>query len=168
MGRIWMRRGIPTWLGAVPLALPLVLAATPAHAIPNCDVPSPPPICGGETSPPPSSNHPPFGHWDSLTFPTLGGARYQGWAVDPDTPASSVRIEVSVSTDWPNVWTHQGFVANAYRPDVAAVYPWAGNYHGFDALTSKVAGTRQTCVDMFDTTTGARTSLGCRWYTISF
>lgn len=164
---VLMRR--PGWAGAacVVLALGPTLVGSPAQALPNCDVPTPPPICGGE-APPPPTNRPPIGHWDSLTFPALGGTRYQGWAVDPDTPAVAVRVEVSVSSDWPGVWIRQNFVANIYRPDVAAAYPWAGAYHGFDALTSKISGTRQTCINVFDTTTGARTSLGCRWYTISF
>jgi hypothetical protein len=47
------------------LALTMALAAvaglglSPAHAIPNCDVPKPPPICTGEEPPPPPKPQPP-------------------------------------------------------------------------------------------------------------
>jgi hypothetical protein len=52
--------------------------------------------------------------------------RISGWAVDPDALATSVTMHAYVDGQF-----NQSFVANAARPDIAAVYPGAGSAHGW-------------------------------------
>lgn len=153
-------------LGLLFAVASMALTSAPAQARPNCDVPNPPPICGGD--PPPPRNRTPIGSWDEISFPSDGGTRYRGWAFDPDTPSATLRVQISVTSDFPGVWIRQDTYGNSYRPDVAAAYPAAGAYHGFDLLTSRIVGTRTACVDTFDTTSGERVHLGCRSYTAVF
>lgn len=76
--------------------------------------------------------------WLDLAESTEGGrVRVRGWASDPDTPTSAVRIHVYVGG--PAGSGAPGFdigLAGGYRSDVAAAVPGIGPYHGFDTSIS--------------------------------
>ncbi len=85
-----------------------------------------------------------------------------GWAMDPADRSRS--IEVHVYVDQPD-GTTQGFAlaANGSRPDVAAAYPGAGEYHGYSLRAPvRMAGTYKACV--FPITGGAGWLLGCHTF----
>ena len=96
----------------------------------------------------------PRGQFESVAG-VLGGVRVRGWALDPDTSASTY-VWVSVAGAGGPV------LAGVERPDVAAVYPAYGSAHGFDAVIPAAAGTRQVCVTAVDVGSGSNVSLGCR------
>lgn len=79
-----------------------------------------------------------------------------GWAIDTDTPATSIPVDVYVDGVGKRV------VAKAARPDVAAAHAGAGAAHGFSVKLPAKAGSRSVCVYAIDSQAGANSTLGCR------
>jgi hypothetical protein len=82
--------------------------------------------------------------------------RLVGWALDPDV-ADPIEVMVSVQSV---AVAHRADLA---RPDVAAVYPNHGPYHGFDVRTPPLPpGPNQVCVWAVNVANGERDrGLGC-------
>ncbi len=98
----------------------------------------------------------PIGSLDTA-YSAYGLIRVAGWALDPDTSAST-QVHVYVN----NVGT--ALNANLSRPDVAAAFPGAGDLHGFDAVLPRVgSGPNTVCAYAIDIVApGSNVSLGCR------
>ncbi len=77
----------------------------------------------------PASAAVPFGDVNFLSSPEAGKVHVRGWAIDGDQPGSFVTIHVYVGGHGVDIGP-----ANAYRPDVGAAYPAAGDFHGFDKV----------------------------------
>lgn len=108
----------------------------------------------------PRSQHNPFGDVNDITVVASGKARFQGWAIDPDTSAS-VGLHVYVDGAWGGAFT-----ADVSRPDVGAAYPATGNLHGFDFTLTLGQGRRSVCIYALNLDAGDdNTSLGCRQVT---
>lgn len=92
-----------------------------------------------------------------VAYSAFGLIRVAGWALDPDT-AASTQVHVYVN----NVGT--AINANLSRPDIAAVFPGAGDLHGFDAVVRRVGtGPNTVCAYAIDIVApGNNVSLGCR------
>ena len=104
-----------------------------------------------------SNLHSPTGTFDSALVTGAGTLTVSGWALDPDTPTVSNRVDVYVDGQ------RLGVTANVDRPDVAAVYPAAGSQHGFVATTTVDPGSHTVCVYSIDTADGSQsTGLGCK------
>jgi len=81
-----------------------------------------------------------------------------GWTFDRAGPSAS--IDVRFTVDRPGGTTTQTVKADASRPDVASVYPAAGDRHGFSVrLPVTASGAHRVCVQPL-TASGALT-LGC-------
>jgi SpoIID/LytB domain protein len=105
----------------------------------------------------PRSQNNPFGDINSITIEAGAKARFQGWALDPDTTASTA-LHVYVDGNWGGA-----FSADISRPDVGALYPATGNLHGFDFTLSLGQGRRSVCIYAINIGPGDdNTSLGCR------
>jgi hypothetical protein len=82
-------------VAALALAMALAAAASlglsPAHAIPDCDVPKPPPICPGEERPPPPKPQPPqndaFSGAFTLSLPSIVTGTTARATMEPGEPA---------------------------------------------------------------------------------
>ncbi|MEU0557126.1 hypothetical protein [Dactylosporangium sp. NPDC006015] len=135
-----------------------------AHATPLCNQPVPPPACGDQDPDPDPGpiDTPPRGALDAVTF-TGSGVRVEGWAADGDTAAA---LQVHVYIDG----TYAGStVANTYRSDVAAVYPYFGAYRGYEAVIPAKHGSHTVCAYAINVTPSGATptgnpQLGCRTY----
>lgn len=122
----WLRRSrLVGVLMAAGLVVGLTGVTDGAQAKLNCDVPKPPPACGGDPEPAPTPDHPPTGALDALA-PASSGLRVRGWAKDPDTTSA---ISVRLYLDGVLVQTVR---ASAYRAGV-------GNY-GFDVTVATAPG----------------------------
>jgi hypothetical protein len=103
----------------------------------------------------------PFGNLDGLSA-IAGGVRVTGWAADPDT-AASIGVHLYVDGAFAAATT-----AGIARPDVAAVYGWAGAAHGYDVSLATRGGSHTVCaygINVGPTGT-ANTELGCRTVTV--
>jgi hypothetical protein len=132
-----------------------VFSGAPAVALPECDVPDPPPICEG--GPPPKPKGVPIGALDEVTS-TANGLRIRGWAADPDDPKALIEVRISVDVAGP-----RSVLADVERPDVGAAHPGFGSKHGFD-LTLGLGTRRHTsvCAEAVNIGQGpARKGLGC-------
>jgi GH25 family lysozyme M1 (1,4-beta-N-acetylmuramidase) len=99
--------------------------------------------------------HTPIGNFDWAS-PVFGGVDVAGWAIDPDTQAST---QVHVYVDG----TGYALQAGAARPDVAAVFPPYGPQHGFAARVPATPGPHTVCAYGIDTVApGSNVLLGCR------
>ena len=101
----------------------------------------------------PSSD--PFGSLETVEARD-GGVEASGWAIDPDTPGAIIvqmYVDGSVNT---MTW------ANLSRPDVGAVYPWAGADHGYSLELPVGPGAHTVCVYAINTGAGSSRLLGCR------
>lgn len=97
----------------------------------------------------------PFGSVESISV-SGGRVTASGWAVDPDT-ASSIIVQMYVDGSANTMaW------AGVERPDVAAVYPWAGAAHGFSLSLDVAPGAHRVCVYAINTGPGASVALDCR------
>jgi spore germination protein YaaH len=102
----------------------------------------------------------PFGNVEAATA-SPGALTVRGWTIDPNT-ANPIAVAVYVDG---RLLTNA--TANAARPDVAAVYPWAGANHGFSVTANASAGTHQVCVYGINTGPGdANPVLGCKTVTV--
>jgi hypothetical protein len=99
----------------------------------------------------------PAGNWDSLSASGSTLSAY-GWAIDPDSRTAPVSMHVYVDGRWGGAVT-----GNGDRPDVGAVFPGAGNAHGWSYSQSVAPGTHTVCVYAIDVQDLSRnTALGCR------
>jgi len=87
--------------------------------------------------------------------PGTGGVYVRGWALDPDTPASTL-VDVWINDRWAATLR-----ADQDRPDVAAAFPGAGSAHGFGATVPAAAGPKKVCVWALNVGGGAHTLLRC-------
>ena len=96
----------------------------------------------------------PMGTLDQASS-TLSGLRFFGWAYDPQ--AGTDPIEVRVDIDG----VQQTLLADRSRPDVAAVFPFAGAAHGFEATVQVAPGSHRVCAWALGVGPGGDASLGC-------
>ena len=107
----------------------------------------------------------PRGSLDAATGTPSGGVHLGGWATDPSVRANSLDIHVYIGgpAGSSGAEGHDIGLATGYRPDVNAVYPGDGNYHGFDTeVSSSKRGTQQVCVYAINQGPGQNSLLGCR------
>jgi hypothetical protein len=81
----------------------------------------------------------PFGAFDIVTK-APGGLRVAGWGIDASSGSTALNVHVYVDGRFAGAG-----VANGYRPDVGAAYPF-GNYHGYDFGVAATGGTHTVCV----------------------
>jgi len=88
----------------------------------------------------------PIGSLDVVGNPATKILTVGGWAADPAAPGQ--REEVHVYVTGPNgTRGYPGIFTEGSRPDVGAVYPWAGGTTGFSAtVDSQGAGNNTVCV----------------------
>ena len=101
---------------------------------------------------------PPVGHVDEVTA-VPGGVQVRGWAVDPDTSASTY-VWVGVSGGGGPA------LASSLRPDVGAAFPGYGDHHGFEAFFASASGPQRVCVTAVNAAAGRDTPLACRTVTV--
>jgi len=98
----------------------------------------------------------PFGAVDVIAA-DVGGVRIQGWTLDPD---SSDSLDLHVYIDG------VGTVVKADQPraDVAALYPSAGELHGFSTVIPVASGgSHMVCINAINVGPGSNVQLGdCR------
>lgn len=107
-----------------------------------------------------SGGGPPFGNYEAIGR-VPGGARLQGWVIDPDTTGP---VEVHVYAGGSLVgygW------ASGSRPDVGTAYPGFGDNHGFVVKASLPSGTHSVCAYAINVPAGSNPSLGCRSIVVS-
>jgi hypothetical protein len=80
----------------------------------------------------------------------------RGWTFDPDTPTTTLRAHVYVSTKGTSI------AADGDRPDVGAAFPAAGSLHGYTFATAAVSGDHRVCVYGIDSAGDGSTLLGCK------
>ena len=106
--------------------------------------------------------HTPTGSVESVVQ-TVEGLVVTGWALDPDTAASSA-VDVAIDGGAP-VQTR----ASLSRTDVAASYPALGALHGYRVvLPDLAAGAHQVCVTLLNVSgsPGSPAALPCSSYTV--
>ncbi len=103
----------------------------------------------------------PVGSFDTMRTDGPGSVTVSGWALDPDT-AASTPVHVYVGR------TGVPLTANSSRPDVGAVYRGYGDAHGFTGTVNGLSsGTYQVCAYAINATgPGGTVSLGCRPITL--
>ncbi|TFD19503.1 hypothetical protein [Cryobacterium sp. TMS1-13-1] len=97
---------------------------------------------------------PPIGNIESATA-SAGRATLNGWALDPDSPAS-IDVHAYVNGQWGG-----SFTANVSRADVGRAYPGYGDTHGFSANLPVPGGTSKVCLYGINVQQGYNSSLGC-------
>jgi hypothetical protein len=98
---------------------------------------------------------PPIGTWDG-SVRTAGGVRVAGWALDPDTP-DPIAVHVYVAS------TGYAVLANLSRPDIAALFPEWGAFHGFEVEVPAPPYPVTVCVFAVNVSHGGgHPPLGCR------
>jgi hypothetical protein len=97
----------------------------------------------------------PVGSFDGWVV-SSPGIRVNGWAIDADTTAP---LDVHVYVD--NVIAG-ATAANAPRPDVGAVWPWAGPDHGWALEVNALPGPRTVCAYGINVGAGTNSVLGCK------
>lgn len=103
----------------------------------------------------------PIGALDPLTR-VPAGVRVRGWAIDCDTNGP---IQVRVLSDSVLV---ADTPASTFRPDVGAIYPGFGDYHGYDVNVTLSQGTHTVCAYGMNFGAGTtNTTLGCRSITVA-
>jgi hypothetical protein len=98
----------------------------------------------------------PVGHVD-VAVTAFGVVRVAGWALDPDTTAST-DVHVYVNG------VGRAATTDVVRPDVQAAYPGAGPRSGFDLIVPRQgSGPQDVCVYAINTAgAGANVALACR------
>ncbi|BCJ65758.1 hypothetical protein GCM10009779_02010 [Polymorphospora rubra] len=147
-------------LGALLTGSSLALAvAQPATAGPNCNVPVPPPRCGGPVEPEPT----PPGQVPVLAFDGArqvvyphNGIHIWGWTADDDAPTTPLTVSISIDGKPAHTMT-----ANQVRTDVAAAYPKYGAAHGFEVVLPASAAGHNVCVTAVSVGGGANKGV-CR------
>jgi hypothetical protein len=87
-----------------------------------------------------------------------GGVSVAGWAVWPDSPATSVGLAVQVGTSWSAV------SADAPSTAAATAVPGSGPNHGFAAVVPLAPGSHSVCLWTSEPA-GAAVNLGCQTVT---
>ncbi len=105
----------------------------------------------------PPATAPPVGALEAVTASSTG-VTLSGWAVDPDTTAST---SVHVYVDGVGV----AVTADGRRPDVAAALG-RGDRHGYTYTKALAPGAHTACVYAINTGAGGHTLLGCRNFTV--
>ena len=84
-----------------------------------------------------NSGHNPIGQIDSVTAEGPGKIRVRGWTMDEDALWTPLTVHIYVGGG-PGDAGAEGHIitADQVREDVGAAYPFAGNYHGFEAVIS--------------------------------
>jgi hypothetical protein len=132
---------------AATLGAALALAA-PAQAVPNCDVPVPPPACvDGSTASPLVSLD------GAQQTVTKDGIHVWGWAADADAPTNALTVKFTVDGG-----ASASVVANVSRPDVAAAFPVFGARHGWDLVLPASAAGHSVCATAISVGGGANAS----------
>jgi hypothetical protein len=88
-----------------------------------------------------------------------GGTHITGWTLDTDTTDP---LAVHIYADGKG----EAYTANAYRPDVGAVFPGMGDYHGIDITMALSSGTHEVCAYGIDSGPGLNVLLGCSTVTV--
>ncbi|NII42224.1 hypothetical protein E9228_002882 [Curtobacterium flaccumfaciens] len=101
----------------------------------------------------------PVGSLDTVTGGT-GTVTAAGWALDTDTKAAPVSVDVYVDGVGKRV------LARAVRYDVDAAYPGAGAQHGWTLKVAAKKGARSVCAYAIDSQGGPNATLGCRTVTV--
>ncbi|RLK47768.1 hypothetical protein C7474_2365 [Microbacterium telephonicum] len=99
----------------------------------------------------------PYGGTSAEAVP--GGVRVTGWTLDTDTKdalAVHIYLDDSVSAH----------VANAYRPDVAKVFPGFGDFHGLDVTIPAAVGDHKVCAYGINVGRGSNALIGCHDVTV--
>jgi hypothetical protein len=102
----------------------------------------------------------PFGSFDTLTR-SPGGARAQGWALDPDT-SSPIHMHAYVDGTWGG-----DHLANQPRPDVGSVFAGYGDQHGYSAVLPMGRGLHEVCTYGINDGAGTNPRLACRGINVS-
>jgi hypothetical protein len=109
----------------------------------------------------------PTGSVDSIATSSDGAARLRGWALDPTDPHAQIEVHVYTGGGAGaagSAWGGQ-FVADQYRPDVAAYFGLTGgraNLHGFDVTVRHGSSPQTHCVYAINIGAPAdNTLLGC-------
>jgi hypothetical protein len=90
--------------------------------------------------------------------PAFGRATVRGWALDLDVPRQPITVHAYVDGKYKSAHT-----ADRGRPDVARVFPPAGEAHGYDFDVKLSGGTHQVCVYALNIGSGSDNPLlGCR------
>lgn len=97
---------------------------------------------------------PVLGHIDTAVSAGDGTATTSGWAVDVDA-SDYTSVQLTVNQGAP-VTT----LADQYRPDVQAAYPWYSDHHGFSATVPAVVGD-VVCATGLNQNSGSDGKLGC-------
>ena len=110
----------------------------------------------------------PTGSFDQARELGDGRIEVSGWAADPDAPGQREEVHVYVTGPGGNVQGTPGNFTGILRPDVAAAYPWAGRYQGFNAVVPNAgAGDNRVCVYAINLNPpGINPLLGCRTVTV--
>jgi hypothetical protein len=127
---LYRQRGWSPWACARILGLPV-----------RPDVPTPPPPA-------------PIGNFESAVEGN-GSVVVQGWALDPNSPATSIQLHVYVNS------TGNVLTADKPRPDVNAAFGVGGD-HGFNEAIAIPPGVSQVCVYAIGVSWPNNTGLGCR------
>jgi len=102
-----------------------------------------------------------LGSFDSAATTLAGTVAVAGWAADPATPTTAVRIEFR------DAGVYRGAVmASQARPDVAAVHPELGANHGFSFALSLADGVHPICAWVTFASAAAQ-QLGCHSVTVA-
>jgi len=121
-----------------------------AYAIDSAGGPNPKIGCKSVTV----ANTAPIGAFDTVGS-DLGRVTVAGWALDPDTTATTqARVEIDGAVAG-------NLVADDSRTDVGALFG-KGDSHGFGGDFAAGAGQRNVCVFSLDSVGGPGTSLGCK------
>ncbi|WGD38067.1 hypothetical protein [Lysinibacter sp. HNR] len=102
----------------------------------------------------------PIGQIVSTTTPPNRIYTY-GWAFDPDSPTAPLNIHFLV-----NNTTWYAAVANEYLPATGALYPEAGNNHGYSISIPATKGPNTICTYAKNIGPGNDTNLGCQTVTV--
>jgi len=97
----------------------------------------------------------PYGSLDTAVG-QLGGIRFAGWAIDPDT-ADPIKVHVYVDGAF-----RGEFAAGQSRPDVGGAFPAYGANHGFSGTVPASSGSHQICVYALNLGWGGNQLLSCR------
>lgn len=102
---------------------------------------------------------PPIGSYDAIGL-SAGQITVGGWAADPGAPGQVLTLETRMTG--PAGTTYPVLATGAGRPDVQAVFPWAGAATGFgQTLAIQGEGQHQVCIGL-PAAPQPPVSLGCR------
>lgn len=89
----------------------------------------------------------PIGSVDRARELDNGRIEVSGWAADPEAPGEREEVHIYVNGQGGSVQGTAGNFTGVLGTDVAAAYPWAGQYQGFSAVVPNVgSGDNQVCV----------------------